>query len=122
MDIELVEFTFDFKLKQILKSNLNPINYLDISNNIYYCNLFYYFEYLFEFHEICILRRKIILNTYHKSYNIIYLNDLFSPLYDRHSYYKFIHCAKKFNKIKNVIYNNLNIYNSMLTYILKNLY
>ena len=120
MNIELTEFTFDYKLNKILQSNINPIIYSDISNNMYYCKLYYYFEYLFEFIELCQLRKQILLNKY---YSIdLCFNDLLSPYLDPNSYYKFFHCAKKFNTIKLFIYNNESIYNPILTKLLKILY
>ena len=121
-NIELTEFTFDFKLNQILKSNINPIIYSDISNNIYYCKLYYYFEYLFEFIDICQLRKEILLHKYQNHSFDLYFNDMFSPFLDPHSYNRFIHCAIKFNTTKFFIYNNVDIYNPILTNILKKLY
>ena len=48
MNIELTEFTFDFKLNKLLKLNLNPISFQQTKLNIYYYNLYYYFEYFFN--------------------------------------------------------------------------
>lgn len=122
ISIELTEFTFDFKLNQILKSNINPIIYTDISSNFFYNKLYYYFEYLYEFFDICQLRKQILLHKYQNHSLDLYFNDMLCPLLDPKSYYKFIHCAKKFNNIKYFIYNNVDIYNPILTNILKKLY
>jgi len=122
MNIELTEFTFDYKLNKILQSNINPIIYSDISNNMYYCKLYYYFEYLFEFFDICQLRKQILLYKYQNHSLDLYLNDMLSPFLDPHSYNKFIICAKKYNTIKLFIYNNESIYNPILSKLLKKLY
>ncbi len=122
MNIELIEFTFDFKLNKILKSNINPIVYSNISNNIYYCKLYYYFKYLFEFVEICQFRKQILLHKYQNHSLDLCVYDLLSPYLDPNSYYEFFICAKKFNEIKYFIYKNKSIYDPILTNILKKMY
>ena len=122
ISIELTEFTFDFKLNKILKSNINPIIYTDISSNFFYNKLYYYFEYLYEFFDICQLRKQILLHKYQNHSLDLYFNDMLCPYLDPNSYYKFINCAKKFNNIKYFIYNNVDIYNPILTNILKKMY
>lgn len=122
INIELTEFTFDFKLNKILKSNINPIIYSDISNNVFIYNLYLYFEYLYEFIEICQLRKQILLDIYQNHSFDLYFNDMLSPFLDPPSYNNFILCAKKYNQIKYFIYNNVEIYNPILTQLLKKLY
>jgi hypothetical protein len=76
----------------------------------------------YEFLEICLLRKQILLHKYQNHTVDLYFNDMLSPFLDPHSYNKFIRCAKKFNYIKYFIYKNVDIYNPILTNILKKLY
>jgi hypothetical protein len=122
MNIELTEFTFDFKLNKLLKLNLNPISFQQTKLNIYYYNLYYYFEYFFQFVLIARQRRENILNQFISSYYIPSIDDLFSPFYDSNTHYSFIYIGNTYNKFKNFIYNNVDKYNPILTNLLNMLY
>ena len=122
MNIELTEFTFDYKLNKLLKLNFNPILFQQTKLNIYYYNLYYYFEYFFQFVLIARQRRENILNQYRSSYYIPSIDDLFSPLSDSNTHYSFIYIGNTYNKFKNYIYNNVDKYNPILTNLLNMLY
>jgi len=119
MNIELTEFTFDYKLNKLLKLNLNPISFQQTKLNIYYYNLYYYFEYFFQFVLIARQRRENILNQYKSTSYIPYIGDLYCPFSDSKTHYSFIYIGNTYNKFKNYIYNNVDKYNPILTSLLK---
>ena len=106
MNIELVEFTIDYKLNKFLKLNINPISFQQTKYNIYYYNLYYFFEFFFQFILITKKRKENILNQYKFNQYNPCIEDLFLPLYDSNTYYPFFNSCSKYNKFKNYIYSN----------------
>lgn len=114
----MVSFSFEKKLDMILKYKINPVIYSN-QNNTLYQDLYFYFEYLFEFTNIANIRqRKIIEHSNNNNY-IPTMSDLFLPIIDNISYNSFIQCAHYYNKYRRRLYSNKYLYNDILTELLK---
>ena len=117
MNIEMVSFSFEKKLDMILKYKINPVIYSN-QNNTLYQDLYFYFEYLFEFTKIANIRQRKIIEHCNNNY-IPTIYDLFLPIIDNISYNSFIQCAHQYNNYRMRIYSNKYLYNDILTELLK---
>ena len=122
MNIELTEFTFEYKLNKLSKLNFNPIHISQTKINIYYNNLFYYFEYLYQFILISNMRKENIVQKYKNSSYIPCYNDLQCCTIDPPSFFLLRKSAKIFCKFKRYLLLNKYIYNSIFSQLLKKYY
>ncbi len=118
MIIELVSFTFEKKLDMILKYKINPVIYSN-QNNTLYQDLYFYFEYLFEFTNIANIRQRKIIEHCNNNNLLPFMSDLFLPTIDYISYNSLIKSAYHYNKYRRRIFSNKHLYNTILSELLK---